>query len=610
MCGLAGIIAWHERFRVDRSTIERASACLAHRGPDADGLYTSPDVPITVQRPQVALAHRRLAILDLDRRADQPFADDLGRLLVFNGEIYNFRELRRELATLLPQYAWRTECDTEVLLTAYAAWGRECLSRLNGMFAFAIFDPTPTDGWRLLLARDRMGQKPLYYALADGAIAFASEPAALRQVAWVNQAIDMQALSDYLTWGFTPRGTIYRGIRKLAPASWMSIENGAFDSHRYFNCNDPPTPCRDLSDADPVRQTRELVTQAVRRQLVADVPLGCFLSGGTDSSVISAAMRKIVPRDQPVLTFCIGFDDPLYDERRYAAEVARRIGTQHHEFLVKPDAAADLPKLATTFGEPFGDSSALPTHYLSRETRGHVTVALSGDGGDELFGGYDRYRAMALGQRLARIPRPLTTLAGMPLDLFSSHPKSAAARLRRLLATLHLPPAQRYASYLEFFDPPTVARLLSQHPQSEQLADSSLRILSERYDLLFGPPLCGGHMRRDVVQAALAADREFYLPEDLLTKVDRCSMLHALEVRSPFMDHDLVQFAAGLSTAQLIRGGGKRLLREAFAADLPDIVFTRRKMGFAVPLGQWLRRNLRDMLHDAIFSAGSFARST
>ena len=542
---------------------------------------------------RVGMVHRRLAILDLDPRANQPFADEAGRVIVFNGEIYNFRAVRESL----PDQKWRTECDTEALLAAYATWGEGCLDRLNGMFAFAVWDPR--EG-RLFLARDRMGQKPLYYAAGPEAVAFASEPAALLEVPWVDVSVDAQGVADYLMWGHTPRGSIYRGIGKVAPGRWMSVEAGGMREKRYFVVQGSGRQgSESRQDAcTTTATTRRLVTQAVRRQLIADVPLGCFLSGGTDSSIIAAAMRAAVPRDQPVLTFCIGFDDPAYDETAYAAAVARHLGTEHRTFVVRPDAAADLPKLAATFAEPFGDSSALPTHYLARETRGFVKVALSGDGGDELFGGYDRYRAVAIAQRLARWPLLMKALACVVGAVPAANPKSRVARLQRLLATAHLAPGPRYASYLELFDLTMVARLMA--PMGgDCLGMKSERLLTERYEDALGFGL-------DPVQAAMAVDRELYLPEDLLTKVDRCSMMYALEVRSPFMDHELVQFAAGLSTAELIGRGPKRVLRDAFAGDLPAGVFERRKMGFAVPIGEWFRTSLREMVHDLLFAGDSF----
>ena len=305
--------------------------------------------------------------------------------------------------------------------------------------------------------------------------------------------------------------------------------------------------------------------------------------------MIAAAMKSAAGK-QRVLTFAIGFDDPRYDETKFAAQVAEHLGTEHRQFTVRPDAAGDLPKLANVFGEPFGDSSALPTHYLARETRRHVKVALSGDGGDELFGGYDRYRAMRWGTGGRRMPKFFQRMAAA---LPGGHPKSSLAKARRFMAAMGLPPPRRYAEYVGLF--------------TQDLREAIFPVESPTGREVVAEAYADLETDRDAVQTALATDRITYLPEDLLTKLDRASMLHALEVRSPFMDHELVRLAAALSTDQLLKGGAKRMLREAFAADLPDFVFRRKKMGFAVPIGQWLRESLRPMMEDLLTAGDSFA---
>jgi asparagine synthase (glutamine-hydrolysing) len=604
MCGFVGAIAWDQRRALSRPVLDRMAGRIAHRGPDGRGQYVDSGDD---NRPAVALAHCRLAILDPDPRSDQPFTDapaaggqggQGGRWIVFNGEIYNFRELRRELKSLLPKYAWRTQGDTEVLLAAYAAWGTDCLSHLNGMFAFAIWDGPAR---QLFLARDRMGQKPLYIAHdpPSAAIAFASELSALREVAWIDPTLNVSALAHYLCWGYIPAPqTIHQGIQQLPPGTWAVCRQGGMTTGRYAD----PAGIRDSDQSgrpapDPVHQTQVLVHQAVQRQLISDVPLGCFLSGGIDSSIIALAMRDLLGDGRAVHTFSIGFDDPRYDESPYAAAVARHLGTTHESFIIHPEAADDLPKLAAVFGEPFADSSALAVHYLSRQTRQRVKVALSGDGGDELFGGYDRYRALAIAQRL---PRGCKGILSHPLwqRLPGTHPKSRLTRFKRLLATLGDPLPARYSAYLRLFDDATLDALL--HPQEKAYLPEAAGYLSEQ----------GGALpQTDPLAWATALDRITYLPNDLLTKLDRASMLHALEVRSPFMDPDLAAFAATLSGPQLIgsAGGGKRLLRQAFAHRLPQKVFRRRKMGFALPIGQWFRQRLRPMLHDHLFAADSFA---
>ncbi|MBV8780998.1 MAG: asparagine synthase (glutamine-hydrolyzing), partial [Phycisphaerae bacterium] len=576
MCGFAGVIAYDERYRTSRQTLARMSAAIAHRGPDGEGSYFNHDSEVTRDHPQCALAFRRLAVLDPDPRSMQPFTIG-AKTLVFNGEIYNFRELRKELTHQRPDYSWRTAGDAEVLLLSFDIWGTACLEKLNGMFAFAIWDEANCS---LFLARDRMGQKPLYYTANSQRLAFASELAALRCLPFWNEinSIDDASLIDYLNAGYVHADrTIYHHINNLMPSTWLSGT-----SHAYFDRS------KTSDELITATQTRRLVETAVERQLVSDVPLGVFLSGGIDSSIIAACARQHGPVD----TFSIGSDDPRYDETIFAEQVANHLETHHHAFHVRPDAADALPLIAKTFGEPMADSSALPTYYLARETRAHVTVALSGDGGDELFGGYDRYRALQMTERMPVTLR--NALAKVGTVLPQSHPKSSLSRLRRLLHQLDRPASERYAGYVELFDRQMISALLGR-----PIPPSSIAELFDQIRLT-----CG----LDPVQTAAALDRIEYLPNDLLTKVDRCSMLRALEVRSPFMDHELVSFATGLTTDDLLRGGGKRMLRDAFADDLPASVFNRRKMGFAVPIGEWFRRELRPMLRDHLFAADSFIR--
>jgi asparagine synthase (glutamine-hydrolysing) len=411
----------------------------------------------------------------------------------------------------------------------------------------------------------------------------------------VSRELDQTALYEYLCWGYVPaRSTIFDAVKKLPPGSRETYWGNRTRGGRYFDAGDAEIAIR---RERPVEFTRERVLRTVAQQMVSDVPIGCFLSGGVDSSVVASAMVAAAGAGEKVATFSVGFDDARYDESNYARQVAEHLGTKHHEFRVRPDAAADLPKLAAIFGEPFADSSALPTHYLSREVRGHVKVALSGDGGDELFGGYDRYRAMSLAQRFEKLPALARDVAAQAEELFSgTHPKSAGARVKRFLKTLNLPPGARYASIMRLFDPNLLMELTG-----KPALKSGQVIVDVAYwiDRLVEDG-------REVVPAALAVDRRTYLPGDLLTKLDRASMLHNLEVRSPFMDHELVEFAAGLRTDQLLKGGPKRMLREAFAADLPGWVFKRKKMGFAVPIGEWFRSSLRGMLRDHLFASDSF----
>ncbi len=538
--------------------------------------------------------------------------------LVFNGEIYNFRELRAALERDRRVTHWRTTGDTEALLYHLASrWDDDhpeaALDAVNGMYALALWD---AQRGRLMLARDRMGQKPLYVAEAPGAgggvgaVAFASELAALRQVPWFDGRVDHEAIEDYLRYGYMPSPrTAYLGARSVEPATMELWQGGAVSTRVYWNAAAGRAGAGGDADAagvhdaaDVARQSRRLIEQAVERQMVSDVPVGCFLSGGIDSSIVALAMQKVARRTGVgagrVMTFTAQFDDPRYDESPFAARVAAHLGTVHRVFPIRPDAAADLPRLAAAYGEPFGDSSALPTYYLARATRADSKVALGGDGGDELFGGYDRYRAMRLGQRVpdaVRMMRPLTAMRVYSM-IGGSHPKSRRSRLKRFLSTIDLPAAARYRSYVRLFDDAALAALYGRPPGASGL--------ERRMNAVFEAMTSAG---KDAAGAAMAVDRDTYLPFDLLTKVDRASMRHALEVRAPFMDHELVAFAAALPSRLLIdRRSGKLPLRTAFASELPAEVFDRPKMGFALPIGEWFRRPLKPMLNDLLTAGSSY----
>jgi asparagine synthase (glutamine-hydrolysing) len=587
MCGFAGVVAWDDRYRISRQTLSRMGEAIAHRGPDGQDIWLNHEVEPTQDNPQCGLAFRRLAILDPDPRAMQPMTD--GRhWLVFNGEIYNFRDLRNRLDHIDP-YEWKTTGDSETLLRAYALHGEKCLDWFYGMFAFAVWDQV---GGTLFMARDRMGQKPLYFTFAPGrrAVAFASELSALRVLDWPDFSIDQMALSLYLRTGYIAApATIYQGIAKLPQGNYMICPTARVPAARiYFDANgDSESGEPALLMPPSTESIREAFTKAVKRQLVSDVPIGCWLSGGIDSSVVAAVMKKTMDPGQKLKTFTIGFDDPRYDETKYAAEVARHLDTDHQEFKVRLDVAEDLPKLAQVFGEPFADSSALPTHYLARQTKGYVKVVLSGDGGDELFGGYDRYRAIKY-----TVPKPFRPIIrALASALPAGNPKTFGTRFKRFSAAMDMPPHRRYAEYSALFDLPLLSAMQQHNMHFRDL-------IAETYQRLMKP--------RDLVQTALATDRLTYLPEDLLTKVDRASMLHGLEVRSPFMDHELVHAAAGMLSWQIMRGGPKRMLRRAFARELPATVFKRRKMGFALPIGDWLRESLRPMMNDLLTSSDSF----
>ena len=546
----------------------------SHRGPDGEGIAC---------RGAAGLGHRRLAIIDLVT-GDQPMASDDGSVrIVFNGEIYNFRELRTELEARGARF--RTESDTEVILRSYEADGPDCVRQLRGMFAFAILDERAR---RLVLARDRAGIKPLVYAWDGRRLLFASEIKAILEDPAVSRDMDLEALGQYLTFHYVPAPrTIFRAIQKLPPASTLilSLDGGEPVVSRYWNLRFAPDP--GVSEPEWVDRLRGQLTDAVRCHMVSDVPIGAFLSGGMDSSTVVAMMAQA--SSTPIRTFSIGFDEADFDELRFARQVAARYGTDHYELVVKPNALEVLPKLAWHFDEPFADSSAIPTYYVSKITREHVTVALSGDGGDENFAGYRRYaRALELHERFdqgpARLMRPLLRVASSLLPV--------GAPGQALTGMLGAGPIERYFRLITYQRRETLRRLLS-----DELAD----LARSATDPGSFSRLASEGDTPDYVSTLQHIDIATYLPGDILAKVDGMSMAVSLESRVPLLDHRLMEFLATIpSTLKLRNGSGKYLLQRAMAQDLPGEILTRKKMGFGVPLGAWFRRELRDMTRDVL----------
>jgi asparagine synthase (glutamine-hydrolysing) len=573
MCGIAGIVR-SDGAPAGVELLRAMTTVLAHRGPDGDGFFCEGPV---------GLGHRRLAIIDL-ATGDQPMASDDGSsVIIFNGEIYNFRELRRELEGRGATF--RTKSDTEVILRAYEAWGVECLSRLRGMFAFAIWDKARR---RLFLARDRVGIKPLVYAWDGRRLLFGSEIKALLEDAAVSRELDWGALRDFLTHHYIPSPrTIFRSIRKLPPASYLvlDLDRPEPEVHRYWDL--PFVPDSRPTEADWLDGLRWHLTDAVRSHLVSDVPIGAFLSGGVDSSAVVALMAQAT--EGRVRTFSIGFDEGDFDELAHAREVARRYDTQHFEYVVKANALEMLPRLAWQFDEPFADSSALPTYYVSKITREHVTVALSGDGGDENFVGYTRYaRAQRLHERLDTFPAIL------------------ARPLLRLAARL-LPPGARGQGYLDMLGAPPVDRYfkLVAYQRSEGLRKLLSAGAREHIEPVVTPALfrklAAEGPRADYVSTLQYLDIHSYLPEDILTKVDRTSMAVSLEARVPLLDHVLMEYVATMPAGLKFRDGiGKVILKRAMAADLPPGILGRRKMGFGLPIASWFRREMTDYVRDVL----------
>ena len=592
MCGITGAIWTDPNRAIDAPTLERMTSCLRHRGPDDQGLYRSEfrhREPYE-SMPGVGLGFRRLAIIDL-ATGNQPMSNEDGSVwIVFNGEIYNYLELRRRLEA--SGHKFRTDSDTETIVHLYEDEGPDCFQHLNGMFAVAIWDANRR---RLVLGRDRLGKKPLVYRHDPGRLLFASELKSLLEVPGLPREIDFSAVDEYLTYQYVPHpNTIFRGFRKLPPGHVAVYQDDRVSVRPYWTPDF--TAERQISDSQAIEELRGLLESAVRLRMRSDVPLGAFLSGGVDSSIIVALMQQ--QSSTPVKSFTIGFPIKDYDESQYAERVARHLGTEHHALEVQPDAVGVLSQLAYHYDEPFADSSAIPTWYVSELARRHVTVALTGDGGDELFAGYPRYQAVALASQLDRVPW-LRKLAGsrawewLPTG---GGQRSFFRRLKRFTERLALPPERRYLNWIGIF-PETLRADLYRDELLDQLSADPVAFLRAAW---------GQSRGRDAVTAASLGDLTTYLPCDLMTKVDIASMAHGLECRAPLLDYRVVEFAAALPIhLKYRRGRGKWLLREAFGHLLPREVFTRKKMGFGVPLDTWFRSDLKEMASDLLLSAGS-----
>lgn len=586
MCGITGA-AWTDPGRLlPEDDLAAMMARIVHRGPDDAGVYRDD---------RAALGFRRLAIVDL-AGGHQPLSNEDGTVwTVSNGEIYNFPALRRRLEAR--GHTLRSQGDTEVLVHLYEDEGTGMFAHLRGMFALAIWDAPRR---RLILGRDRLGQKPLIYRHDGARLVFASEVKSLLTLPEHDfpRRVDLRALDRYLTYGYVPHPmTILEGVKKLPPAHFAVWQDGRLTIERYwgpdFNVERDPPPGEDIE------RLRATLGEAVREQMVADVPLGAFLSGGIDSTIIVGLMQASSSR--PVKTFSIGFDDPAYDESHYAELAARHLGAEHHVYKVTPRAWETIPALARQFDEPFADSSAIPTWHVAQEARRGVTVALTGDAGDELFAGYDRYRAIALAQRFERLPAPAQGLLRGPLARAlpaSTWPKTRMRRLRRWLEGLGRSRAQRYLCWIGYFDEPgrtslydvgLIDALAEAGATDPDGADPNSEIV-RAFDR---------SSRRDPVTQATVADVLTYLPGDLLVKVDLASMAHSLECRGPFLDHRVVELALAIPIRRKLRlreGRSKVVLKEAFAEYLPGPIRNRAKMGFGVPLDVWFRGALKDEL--------------
>lgn len=583
MCGISGIVDVVERRPVDEDVLRRMNGTMGHRGPDGDGFHVEPGV---------GFGHRRLSIIDLEGGKQPLYNEDHSVVVTFNGEIFNFMEVEAEL--LAKGHSFRTRCDTEVIVHAWEEWGQDCLSRFNGMFAFAVWD---RNRQTLFVARDRLGVKPLYYALLpDGRLLFGSELKAILAHRDAPRQMDPTAVEDYFAFGYVPDPkTIYAGIRKLPPGHCWTIVRGrpAGEPRAYWDVPLTGAAPPPRSEGEWHAELRARLQEAVRKRLVADVPLGAFLSGGIDSSAVVAMMREIGA--SRILTCSIGFREPEFDESQYARMVAEAKQTDHRSEVVEAADYGVLDRLAAAYDEPFADSSAIPTYRVCELARRHVTVALSGDGGDEDFLGYRRYKMFAAEEHVrSRLPQGVRQAIFGPLGRF--YPKlDWAPRILRGKTTFQALARDTVDAYLH-----TVS-----------FSDDDLR------GKLFSPGLrrdLQGYHAREVFRAHVASkefrdplglvqylDYKTYLPGDILTKVDRASMAHSLEVRTPFLDYEFVEWAAGLPSAVKLRGSeGKHVLKQSLRPLLPDEILFRRKMGFGVPIDRWFRGSLKEHVAEAV----------
>ena len=576
MCGIAGKIDLTGP--VDHQLLVRMCEAVEHRGPDSRGTYESDGVGLGVQR---------LAVIDLST-GDQPiYNEDRSIVVVLNGEIYNYVELRAGLRTRGHRFA--TNGDTEVIVHLYEEYGLGCVDQLRGMFAFALWDEPRR---RLMLARDRVGKKPLFYRVTPTTLWFGSEPRAILQDPDISREVDVDAIDSYLRFQYVPHPlTAFKALAKLPPAHVLSWDGGPPELARYWQLDyRPGEPC---TTGDAVEIVRESLLEATRLRLRSDVPLGAFLSGGVDSSAVVAAMA--MQASGQTKTFSIGFDVDGYDETPFAREVAQRYSCEHHEFVVDADAIEVLPRMVWHYGEPFADSSALPSFYLSELTRGHVTVALNGDGGDESFAGYERYRSELLAERLAVLPVSLRRAVAIGAKRLGGGHRARTVRARavRGLAVVAEVPSTRYDRWMSYFDRRDLDQLYSPAFTSGLPPDPTAeRLLSEPWS---------GTRASDPVSRMLDVDVQTYLPGDLLVKVDIATMAHSLEVRSPFLDHVLMERVARLpGSMKLRRGKLKFLLKEATRPWLPESVIDRPKMGFGAPIASWFRGALSSLPEDVL----------
>ena len=580
MCGFTGILDLSGAPDGERmGVLEAMTRTLVHRGPDGEGTYCDA---------HIALGHRRLSIIDLTT-GRQPLGNEDGSIVVvFNGEIYNYRELRALLEC--KGHTFKTHSDTETIVHAYEEWDVAGVERLRGMFAFALWDRRRQ---RLLLARDRLGKKPLYYATVGERLIFASEIKALLAFPGLDRGLDLEAVSDYFSLLYIPREkTIFQRVRKVLPGHYVVADRTGTIARPYWDVHFAPEPTNESQAAEGVA---ELLSESVGIRLESDVPLGAFLSGGLDSSAVVGLMARRM--SSPVATASIGFSDPVFDELSYARLAAHHFHTDHRDEVVVPSAAEVVQALSWYYDEPFGDSSAIPTYYVSRLARQRVTVALSGDGSDESFAGYRRYYFDGRENRLRdRVPAPIR---GAVFGLLGAiYPKAdflpQVFRGKAFLSNVARTPWEAYLHSVSGVSEDDKTRLLSTDTQRALAGYRTAQLFRDLYHAADGA---------DSLARIQYIDFKTYLPDDILTKVDRASMANSLEVRCPFLDHRLVEYAARLPSSLKLDGRqSKVILRKAVADLVPDVILRRPKMGFAMPVANWLRTDLRALVHDHVLT--------
>jgi asparagine synthase (glutamine-hydrolysing) len=586
MCGITGFVNANKS-AVDQSILEKMNAAIIHRGPDQDGFFI---------KENIGLAMRRLSIIDLASGKQPIHSQDKTKSIVFNGEIYNYQELRKHLED--KGFSFYTNSDTEAIVNLYQLYGADCLQHLRGMFAFAIWDETEQS---LFIARDRVGKKPVLYShQPNGDFIFGSEFKAVLQHPQVSREVDYDAIDSYLTYLCVPAPqTAFKAIRKLEPGHWLRWKNGEIKTERYW-LPDFSKKIK-ISEAEAIAETTRILRESVKLRMISEVPLGAFLSGGVDSSAVVALMAQ--ESSQPVKTFSIGFEEQDFSELKYAKAVANHVGAEYNEFIVKPNALEILPLLVDHYGEPFSSTSIIPTYYVAKETRKYVTVALNGDGGDESFAGYERHLAMKIAEQYSKLPKILrktfieNIINKIPLDEFK---RSRVLDLRRFLNSASLSKTERYYNWVGSFDKSKRDLFYTDDFQQKVCKNQSLEVIGKWFD----------NGKKHITDEMSFVDLMTYLPNELLPKVDIASMAVSLEARSPLLDHKLIEFVATLPPHLKIKGlTTKYLLKKIAAGLVPKEVIYRRKKGFGMPVSKWFRNDLSGFLKEVLLSEKSLQRN-